>query len=83
MEYEQVIGRKNYMQDPEYVKFFFQSMSSDGKVVSVEDIRKVLKEFKMNDNLAEEYVERTAGMSKAKYFTLEQLSEVIQGKMMP
>ena len=59
------------MQDPEYVIFFFKSMSSDGKIVTTADMRKMLAEFKMNEALAEEYVERTAGIAKAKFFTLE------------
>ena len=71
VDYERMIEKKNYMQDKSYVQFFFKSMSSDGKVVTIQDIKKVLKEFKMDDSLAEEYVERTAGMSKAKYFTLD------------
>lgn len=43
----------------------------------------MLRELRQDDTKAEEYVERTAGMSKAKFFTLEQLTEVIRGKMMP
>lgn len=46
-------------------------------------MRKILREFRMDPSLAEEYVERTAGMSKAKGFTFDQLSEVIKGKMRP
>ena len=30
LNYEKLIQRKAYMQDPEYIKFFFKSMSSDG-----------------------------------------------------
>lgn len=37
----------------------------------------------MDSQLAEEYIERTVGIAKAKYFTLEQLNEVIQGKVRP
>lgn len=60
------------MQDAEYIRFFFKSVSSDGKVVTIADMRKVLNEFKMpGDSLAEEYVERTAGLAKAKHFTLD------------
>jgi hypothetical protein len=59
------------MQDNEYILFFFKSMSSDGKTVTINDMRRILKEFRMDQSLAEDYVERSAGMSKAKYFTLE------------
>ena len=54
------------MQDPDYIKFFFKSISSDGQTVSILDMRKMLRDFKLNEQLAEEYVEKTAGMSKAK-----------------
>ncbi len=47
------------------------------------DMRKMLRELKMNEDMAAEYVERTAGMSKAKFFSIEQMSEVIKGKMIP
>jgi len=33
--------------------------------------------------MAEEYVERTAGVAKAKYFTLDNLTEVLSGKTRP
>ena len=71
------------MQDPDYIKFFFKSISSDGQTVSILDMRKMLRDFKLNEQLAEEYVEKTAGMSKAKQFTLEQLTEVLSGKVRP
>ena len=53
------------------MQFFFKTMSGDGKIVSVHDMRKMLKDSKLNEELAEEYVERTAGATKAKHFTLE------------
>jgi len=81
--YQKIIQKKNYMQDQEFIKIFFKSISNDGKTVTVDDMRRMLKELKQDENRAEEYVERTAGMSKAKYFTLEQMSEVIRGKMVP
>ena len=59
------------MQDPAYIKFFFKSISSDGVNVTVADVRKMLQDFKMSEALAEEYVERTAGLAKAKSFTLD------------
>ncbi len=59
------------MQDSEFIKIFFKSISSDGKVVTIEDVRRMLKELRQDESKAEEYVERTAGMSKSKYFTLE------------
>ncbi len=43
----------------------------------------MLRELRLDESKAEEYVERTAGMSKSKFFTLEQMSEVIRGKMVP
>ena len=58
-------------------------MSADGQSVTVEDMRRVLRELGQDEGRAEEYVERTAGMSKAKSFSLEQMSEVIRGKMVP
>ena len=78
-----MIQKKNYMQDPAYIKFFFKSISGDGKTVTVQDVRRMLQDFKMNEALAEEYVERTAGLAKAKSFTLEQLSEVLTGRVRP
>lgn len=42
LNYQSLINKKNYMQDPEYLLFFFKSMSSDGKIVTVEDMRRVL-----------------------------------------
>ena len=71
------------MQDPEYVKFFFKSISSDGKTVTIPDMRKMLSESKMDASLAEEYIERTAGLAKAKFFTLDQLTEVLSGQVRP
>lgn len=71
------------MQDPDYVKFFFKSISSDGVQVTIPDMRRMLAEFKMDEALAEEYVERTAGLTKAKSFTLEQLTEVLSGQVRP
>lgn len=71
------------MQDQEFIKIFFKSISSDGELVTIEDMRKMLRELRQDETKAEEYVERTAGMSKSKFFTLEQLTEVIRGKMMP
>jgi hypothetical protein len=59
------------MQDPAYIKFFFKSISADGVNVTVADVRKMLQDFKMSESLAEEYVERTAGLAKAKSFTLD------------
>lgn len=34
-------------------------------------MRKMLKDMRMNEDLAEEFVERTAGLSKAKNFNFE------------
>lgn len=59
------------MQDSEFIKIFFKSISSDGKLVTIEDIKRMLKELHLDESKAEEYVERTAGMSKSKYFTLD------------
>jgi hypothetical protein len=53
------------MQDPEYIKFFFKSISSDGVKVTIEDVRKMLRQFNLNESLAEEYVERTSGIHRA------------------
>lgn len=58
-------------------------MSGDGKTVTISDMRKMLRDSKLNESLAEEYVERTAGVAKAKYFILEQLTEVLSGKARP
>ncbi len=63
--------------------FFFKTLSGDGKIVTIHDMRKMLKDSKLNEELAEEYVERTAGATKAKFFTLEQLTEVLSGKARP
>ena len=71
------------MQDPQFVQFFFKTISGDGKTVTVADMRKMLRDSKLNEALAEEYVERTAGVAKAKLFTLEQLTEVLAGKARP
>lgn len=50
------------MQDPDYIKFFFKSISSDGRTVTVADMRKMLADLKMDVGSAEEYIERTAGL---------------------
>ncbi len=71
------------MQDPSFVKFFFKTISSDGVQVTVLDMRKMLRESNLNESMAEEYVERTAGVAKAKYFTLDNLTEVLSGKARP
>ena len=71
------------MQDQDFIKIFFKSISSDGQTITIEDMRRMLKELNLDEGKAEEYIERTAGMSKAKSFTLEQMTEVIRGKMMP
>jgi hypothetical protein len=65
------------MQDPEYIKFFFKSMSSDSVKVTVEDVIRMLRLFNLSENLAEEYVERTAGIHRAQSFNLDQLTEVL------
>ena len=83
LSYQEIIQKKNYMQDPDYVRFFFKSISSDGAQVTVPDMRRLLAEFKMDESLAEEYVERTAGLTKAKSFTLEQFTEVLSGQVRP
>jgi hypothetical protein len=71
------------MQDPVYIKFFFKSISGDGLRVTIDDLQRLLRSFKLNEGLAEEYVERTAGIAKARFFTLDQLTEVLQGKKRP
>lgn len=71
------------MQDPVYIKFFFKSVSSDGQKVTIDDMRRLLRSFKLQENLAEDFIERTAGISKARSFNLEQLTEVLQGKKRP
>ena len=71
------------MQDQDFIKIFFKSISNDGRVVSIDDMRRMLRELRQDETKAEEYIERTAGMSKAKGFNLEQLTEVIRGKMVP
>jgi hypothetical protein len=43
----------------------------------------MLRESNLNESMAEEYVERTAGVAKAKYFTLDNLTEVLSGKARP
>ena len=65
------------------MKFFFKSISSDGQTVTIADMRRMLAESKMNESQAEEYVERTAGLTKAKFFTLDQLTEVLSGQVRP
>ena len=71
------------MQDPQFVQFFFKTVSGDGKTVTISDMRKMLKDSKLNESFAEEYVERTAGVAKAKHFTLDQLTDVLSGKARP
>ena len=71
------------MQDPDYIKFFFKSISSDGQKVTVEDVRRMLKQFNLIESLAQEYVERTSGIHRATSFNLAQLQEVLQGKRRP
>ena len=71
------------MQDPDYIKFFFKSISSDGRTVTVSDMRKMLADFKLDVASAEEFIERTAGLQKAKSFNLDQLSEVLSGRVIP
>ena len=44
------------MQDPQFVQFFFKTMSGDGKIVTIHDMRKMLRDSKLNEELAEEYV---------------------------
>ncbi|CDW76108.1 UNKNOWN [Stylonychia lemnae] len=83
LQYQQIIQKKNYMQDQEFIKIFFKSISSDGRVVTIEDMRRMLRELRQDETKAEEYVERTAGLSKAKQFSLDQITEVIRGKMVP
>jgi hypothetical protein len=46
-------------------------------------MRKMLRESNLSEALAEEYVERTAGVAKAKFFTLDHLTEVLSGKTRP
>jgi hypothetical protein len=46
-------------------------------------MRKMLRESNLSEALAEEYVERTAGVAKAKFFTLDHLTEVLSGKSRP
>ena len=41
------------------------SISSDGVKVTIEDVRKMLHQFNLNETLAEEYVERTSGIHRA------------------
>lgn len=53
------------------MQFFFKTISGDGKTVTINDMRKMLRDSKLNESLAEEYVERTAGIAKAKFFTLD------------
>ncbi len=59
------------MQDPLFVQFFFKTISGDGKTVTINDMRKMLRDSKLNESLAEDFVERTAGIAKAKFFTLD------------
>lgn len=62
LNYQSIIQKKNYMQDPDYIKFFFKSISSDGRTVTVSDMRKMLADFKLDVASAEEFIERTAGL---------------------
>jgi hypothetical protein len=59
------------MQDPIYIRFFFKSISSDGVKVTIDDMRSMLISLNLNESQAEDYVERTAGVSKARSFNLE------------
>eukprot|EP00350_Pseudokeronopsis_sp_OXSARD2_P001960 CAMPEP_0170550150 /NCGR_PEP_ID=MMETSP0211-20121228/8210_1 /TAXON_ID=311385 /ORGANISM="Pseudokeronopsis sp., Strain OXSARD2" /LENGTH=61 /DNA_ID=CAMNT_0010856513 /DNA_START=271 /DNA_END=456 /DNA_ORIENTATION=+ len=61
------------MQDNEFSEIFFKSLSSDGQKVSIEDMKKALRDLKMRDQGAtpEEYIERTVGKEKAKAFYLD------------
>ena len=46
LQYQQIIQKKNYMQDQEFIKIFFKSISSDGKYVTIDDMRRMLKELR-------------------------------------
>jgi hypothetical protein len=73
LRYQQLIQKKNYMQDLEFTKIFFKSLSNDGQKVTVDDMQKVLRELKMREEVAsaEEYVERTVGQEKARAFNID------------
>ena len=73
LDYQQMIQKKNYMQDPEFTKFFFKSMSGDGRRVTAEDMKKTIADLRMKDEVAsaQEFVEKTAGKSMAPSFTLD------------
>ncbi len=82
LRYQQLIQKKNYMQDLEFTNIFFKSLSTDGQKVTTEDMQKVLRELKMREEVAsaEEYVERTVGQEKARSFNIDQLNECLMAK---
>ena len=61
----------------------FKSISNDGKRVTLGDMRRALKQSKIQEELAaaEEFIERTAGVNKATHFTYEQFHDVLKGKV--
>jgi hypothetical protein len=64
------------------VRLFFKGVSTDGNKITAADIKKVISEHKIRDEVAsaEEFLERTTGGSAASGITIDQLSEVIRGK---
>jgi hypothetical protein len=66
------------------MKMIFKSMSTDGNKISVNDLRKVINDLNIKEEVAaaSEIIERTSGVSKAQNCTMDQFSEVLRGKPM-
>jgi len=71
MRYQEVLGQKNYSNDPQFLKMFFKSISSDGKTITKADMRKAISDLRLRNEVAtsDEFIERTCGEDGATQIT--------------